>query len=688
MKKLITSLVFSIFGVAFFVAPAFAATTCNVTSGIGTYPTIQSAVNDSNCNPIVVAAGTYNENVSINRSVVLNGPNAGLTGNDSSRAPEAVVTGQVNISASDVTVSGFKFTHPGIQVNINGSSTLSNVVVENNIFNGYSSVGFPTYNAGNLLVEGNLFENPQANTESMQIKASSATLGGCNGTTVSDNVFNNASNNGGADVNFSCTGSNSTNVTVSDNTDTGLSTNGTSFVAFSGVSDGIVVKDNTVTENSSNGGSAIFFFGDVSGTAEITGNTVNDTGSSAVAILGNKYTSDPVNTGTFTITQNDFSGNHRGVYVDSGALGTGAKVVVNRNNLSGDTSFGIDNEFSGLTANGTCNWWGDASGPGNVGPGTGSDVTNGVNYTPWLVSSDLLSGSCTGGVVTVTIDKYLNGVQATSALTGNASYPMVSSWNATNIGSGNGSYSLSPTGFNNSNPYEATTSLMTSGAIYSTHEVTGGTSNVLASGADCQAGKTRLVGYTTGDSLSSAASATPTTTVPSFTNITSNQYVIVWNQVCPTASGEITSPANNGDHVSGTLNLAATYNDGDVPNSDDGVQWAVRQGTCTAGTNTVLGNVDGHHDVASWNGNSFSFSADISNYNTFPGGEYCFVFNPTDDQGQPDIRLTRTFYIDVVPPTNMNQCKNDGWKVFNNPAFKNQGQCVSYVEANPHAGKQ
>lgn len=29
------------------------------------------------------------------------------------------------------------------------------------------------------------------------------------------------------------------------------------------------------------------------------------------------------------------------------------------------------------------------------------------------------------------------------------------------------------------------------------------------------------------------------------------------------------------------------------------------------------------------------------------------------------------------PATNMNQCKNGGWMAFNNPSYKNQGQCVS-----------
>ena len=33
----------------------------------------------------------------------------------------------------------------------------------------------------------------------------------------------------------------------------------------------------------------------------------------------------------------------------------------------------------------------------------------------------------------------------------------------------------------------------------------------------------------------------------------------------------------------------------------------------------------------------------------------------------------------IPPPTTQAQCKNDGWKTFNNPSFKNQGQCVSFA---------
>lgn len=36
----------------------------------------------------------------------------------------------------------------------------------------------------------------------------------------------------------------------------------------------------------------------------------------------------------------------------------------------------------------------------------------------------------------------------------------------------------------------------------------------------------------------------------------------------------------------------------------------------------------------------------------------------------------------AIPPTDKDQCKKDGWKQFNDPSFKNQGQCIDFVEHN------
>lgn len=54
--------------------------------------------------------------------------------------------------------------------------------------------------------------------------------------------------------------------------------------------------------------------------------------------------------------------------------------------------------------------------------------------------------------------------------------------------------------------------------------------------------------------------------------------------------------------------------------------------------------------------------------------------------------INNTYDFENIPvvsttPTNMDQCKKGGWQNFNNPVFKNQGSCVSFVQANPNAGK-
>ncbi|RJR14884.1 hypothetical protein C4579_03755 [Candidatus Microgenomates bacterium] len=39
----------------------------------------------------------------------------------------------------------------------------------------------------------------------------------------------------------------------------------------------------------------------------------------------------------------------------------------------------------------------------------------------------------------------------------------------------------------------------------------------------------------------------------------------------------------------------------------------------------------------------------------------------------------------LVSPTSKDECKKGGWMSFNNPTFKNQGDCVSFVQSNEHA---
>lgn len=100
-----------------------------------------------------------------------------------------------------------------------------------------------------------------------------------------------------------------------------------------------------------------------------------------------------------------------------------------------------------------------------------------------------------------------------------------------------------------------------------------------------------------------------------------------------------------GQSVSGDLDLIALYAD-ENSDGDDQVLWAVRAGTCAAGVGTEFGNVDGFNDSFVWNGQDFTATIDTT---TVSDGLYCFVFNPTEDAGNTNQRLTRNFIINNVP---------------------------------------
>lgn len=147
--------------------------------------------------------------------------------------------------------------------------------------------------------------------------------------------------------------------------------------------------------------------------------------------------------------------------------------------------------------------------------------------------------------VKVTIVKYVDGMMATATSSNNTDFVMNASWDAENIGAGSGQYTLSENGFNGDpSPYKAVTVDMTSGASYSTGEVMND-----MTGASCSEEKPyALVGYTYGDSLSEAVNGNATTTFPNLSNITSNKYIIVWNDDCATEGvggtigGEVVGP--------------------------------------------------------------------------------------------------------------------------------------------------
>jgi hypothetical protein len=78
----------------------------------------------------------------------------------------------------------------------------------------------------------------------------------------------------------------------------------------------------------------------------------------------------------------------------------------------------------------------------------------------------------------------------------------------------------------------------------------------------------------------------------------------------------------------------------------------------------------------------------------FPTGTITSAAVLLDVQGSADVSAITVNGTSEVPapvvsgtPTSKNDCKHGGWKTFTNPSFKNQGQCVSYVNHHTQHGK-
>jgi hypothetical protein len=104
-------------------------------------------------------------------------------------------------------------------------------------------------------------------------------------------------------------------------------------------------------------------------------------------------------------TWNGYAGTGHGIGID----GTPSNITLNWNSVHGNAGDGCHN-YSTVNVDATHNWWGDATGPGGVGPGSGDEVTTYVLYDPWIGKTgsenivcdpdplDLVVGSTTGSI--------------------------------------------------------------------------------------------------------------------------------------------------------------------------------------------------------------------------------------------------------------------------------------------------
>jgi hypothetical protein len=175
--------------------------------------------------------------------------------------------------------------------------------------------------------------------------------------------------------------------------------------------------------------------------------------------------------------------------------------------------------------------------------------------------------------VAVHLFKYVDGVQAATSSVNSVNFPMFTS-------TYNAPFTLGPAGWTTGDiAYEASTGPMPLGSSYSANE---NTSTMLV-GTTCTTGVTySLVGYTTGNTLVAAQQVVATTSVPSFTNLRSDAYIIVWNHLCA-----VVAPVRTGS-ISGMKYNDLNKNGKHDANEPGLANWVIqlKNGTTTVSTTT------------------------------------------------------------------------------------------------------
>ena len=378
----------------------------------GTYPTIQDAVNASAPgDTILVAAGTYTENITIDRRVILQGAGSG-----NNPLVDTIIQSAANdMPVITLTVGGDNATDRLViqSVRVRGASSSSSIHAGSGITLEPGVLGYLTFdhitvleNTANgididlttLLRDIVVRDSTFTKNAGTGFRAPAVSLG-IDGLEVSNSHFD-GNGSGFTAFSQSLTNWNIHNSTFNDNIGPDES-----FTGGYGLDiEGHVVQNLTIdcsdfsrnkggAANGDNISSGVVLFppapADLYSNITVTHSQFNDNPFAGILIQPE--------VGSFiqnvTLDCNAFARNGYGILIFDGGVIT--SFSSHHSNIAGNTTAGLENDNAAII-DATTNWWGDASGP-NAGPGTGTGdaIINGgtgaVLYMPLPYQSIRLS---------------------------------------------------------------------------------------------------------------------------------------------------------------------------------------------------------------------------------------------------------------------------------------------------------
>jgi hypothetical protein len=364
--------------------------------------TIQAGLDSCADNDIVlVGPGVYYENITWPNTQGIDltsehGPDTTIIdGNSADRVVNITVGVDTTTVIRGFTIrNGYVYDMFGAGINCGSASPriVNNIISANVAFGGYNGGGaiacvtnssaFIDSNTivGNVGAYGGaifIVDNCDATVSNNLIDGNAAdSLGGgicslisCNATVKGNTITNNSAKWGGG-VSFSTYSSLSKaeNNVISGNTATAM---GGGVYCYYNVT--VALIDNIITDNACNYiqyGAGIRCSPGTSGI--ITHCTISDNYGTGLSIGQSSPDID-----SCAIENNTSNGVH---------IQDGANPTINWCDIVGNQGFGVYSNNSGVIVDAENNWWGDASGPGGVGPGTGNPVSSFVDFDPWLTS--------------------------------------------------------------------------------------------------------------------------------------------------------------------------------------------------------------------------------------------------------------------------------------------------------------
>lgn len=384
------------------------------------FTTIQEAINKATAGDAInVAAGTYAETLTVNKSVTIDGGGA-------------TITAPVIVTADNVTLTNLIFSGnlgSSAVINLDTDTAHSGITISNNHFTD-SITTYYVIRAGdyktNLAITGNTFTGSTAGTDNALIFLGS----GGSDINISDNTFSafpstysifviqhNGKHNGDETARTTGLAINNNNINFTDYTNAdgaeGISVryadnvqvNGNTLTGSATASvyeAGITLASVISTDKSAANDNIVSGF---SQNIRILRWYAGEGFTNGVAITGNILTNGVITDGgasrgtglylagtNLLIQNNEFSNNaNQGIFIPLADQAGGNDIsgtIVSDNKIFSNTTYGINNLFS-FTLDASPNWWGSATGPAHSSNslGTGNAVSDKVNFRPWYLSS-------------------------------------------------------------------------------------------------------------------------------------------------------------------------------------------------------------------------------------------------------------------------------------------------------------